>query len=79
LRNFKKLYKKLAIHELRRERRRKLRTARRAERSRKRRKECAKVRSKFISNPFEFTSKLLGMKTSGKLDCPISEVEASPQ
>jgi hypothetical protein len=46
-----------------------------AERSWRRRKERAKARANFISNPFQFTARLLGKKTSGKLQCPMNEVE----
>ena len=51
-----------------------MKSLRRAERSRKRRKERERKRARFISNPFQFTSILLGNKTSGRLVCSREEV-----
>ena len=48
---------------------------RRAEASRRKRKERANQRARFTSNPFQYVTKLLGNKTSGKLQAPIDEVE----
>ncbi|XP_063058826.1 uncharacterized protein LOC134452393 [Engraulis encrasicolus] len=79
LRTLKKQYKvageeeKQPLEELRNILRRKLMTLRRAEGHRRRRKERARSRAAFISNPFNFTKKLLGDKRSGVLMCSTAE------
>lgn len=64
-----------ALAELRQGMRERLKILNRAERSRKRRKERARARARFTANPFQFTSKLLGKKSSGKLLAEKAEVE----
>ena len=64
-----------ALAELRQGIRERLKILNRAERSRKRRKERARARARFTANPFQFTSKLLGKKSSGKLLAEKAEVE----
>lgn len=51
--------------EVRQSMRERLKIMNRTERSRKRRKEMARARARFTANPFQFTSKLLGKKSSG--------------
>lgn len=63
------------MEELRQGMRERLKILNRAERNRKRRKERAKARARFTANPFQFTSKLLGKKSSGKLLAEKAEVE----
>ncbi|VDI54010.1 Hypothetical predicted protein [Mytilus galloprovincialis] len=55
--------------------RKKLKITRRAERTRKRRKKREKARAQFTSDPFQFTSRLLGKKGSGQLKASKEEVE----
>nr|XP_034324819.1 uncharacterized protein LOC117689102 [Crassostrea gigas] len=64
-----------ALAELRQGMRERLMILNRAERSRKRRKEKARARARFTANPFQFTSKLLGKKSSEKLLDEKAEVE----
>ncbi|XP_063448172.1 uncharacterized protein LOC134727719 [Mytilus trossulus] len=81
LRQLKKRYnqasedEKPALSELRDTIRKKLKITRRAERTRKRRKKREKARAQFTSDPFQFTSRLLGKKGSGQLKASKEEVE----
>ena len=52
-----------------------LKSLRRAERSRKRRRKKTRARKQFVADPYNFTRKLLGKEASGRLNCPIEEVE----
>ena len=62
------------LAELREILRTKLKSIRRAEGHRRRRRERARKRTSFISNPFNFTRKLLGDRRSGQLVCSAEEV-----
>ena len=82
LRQLSKQYKKAtevektALSELRDNNREQLKVARRAERSRRRRKgETEQNKVKITSDPFQFTSRLLGSKGSGELKASKEEVE----
>ncbi|CAC5423476.1 unnamed protein product [Mytilus coruscus] len=81
LRQLKKRYnqaaedEKPALSELRDTIRKSLKITRRAERTRKRRKKREKARAQFTSDPFQFTSRLLGKKGSGQLKASKEEVE----
>ena len=81
LRQLSKQYKKAtevektALSDLRDNIRDQLKVARRAERSRRRRKERDRARSRFTSDPFQFTSRLLGSKGSGELKASKEEVK----
>ncbi|XP_019639899.1 PREDICTED: uncharacterized protein LOC109481744 [Branchiostoma belcheri] len=65
-----------ALKKLREDLRGRLKSLSKAERSRAKRRERQRKRSAFISNPFGFTKKLLGAKTSGKLTCSKEDIEA---
>ncbi|CAC5423517.1 unnamed protein product [Mytilus coruscus] len=81
LRQLKKRYNQAsedetpALSELRDTIRKNLKITRRAERTRKRRKKREKARAQFTSDPFQFTSRLLGKKGSGQLKASKEEVE----
>jgi len=66
---------KEALSKLREDLRTRLNSLSKAERTRKKRKERERRRAAFISNPFRFTKRMLGTKTSGKLTCSVEEVE----
>ena len=66
---------KTALSDLRDNIREQLKVARRAERSRRRRKERDRAKSRFTSDPFQFTSRLLGSKGSGMLKASKEEVQ----
>ncbi|XP_035683116.1 uncharacterized protein LOC118420431 [Branchiostoma floridae] len=65
-----------ALSALQEELRARLRSLSKAERTRKKRRQKEKKRAEFVSNPFRFTKKLLGAKTSGRLTCSREDVES---
>ena len=66
---------KTALSDLRDNIREQLKVARRAERSRRRKKERDRAKSRLTSDPFQFTSRLLGSKGSGMLKASKEEVQ----
>ena len=46
------------------------------EKRNKQRRDRVRKKAQFIANPYRFTSKLLGGRTSGRLECPQERLEA---
>jgi hypothetical protein len=68
-------HEKEGLKDLRKKLRTELRNINMVERSNKQRRDRAKKRSKFVANPFKFTSDLLGGKKSGRFECPREQLE----